>query len=219
MCDYINCYASSEAYAAIIAAVIGLIGGLLAVAAAVVVGLRQSEILTRQTDVANRMAEVEELRLKSELYDRRIAVYTGVSQMIEFVQGHGRTPRDKTTGRLGLGKNEAEIVNQFYAALSSAHFLFPSATNQELHNIAAMLFALDHHNEAFAKLGEAKPEETESQMSARIEEMNRIKSDRFDLISQFMELSRRLPLMFPELNLSNDGAAYRASAEPAKPNV
>lgn len=74
-CDFFVCSNNQEAKAIIVASVVGLIGGLAALIGAIVVGLRQADIIDRQAKIMERALKLEQQRLKSDLYDRRIAIY------------------------------------------------------------------------------------------------------------------------------------------------
>lgn len=122
ICDIVFCSNSDEARAVIWAAILGLFGGFLALGGAVVVGLRQTAILAHQTDLQAKIAsaslEVEQLKLRTDLFDRRFAVYEATRNWLLFTEGNERPP--------GLKRGEeGKLYRDFQAARDVARFVFP----------------------------------------------------------------------------------------------
>ena len=141
MCNLINCFGTSEAYATVIAAFIGLIGGIAAVIGAIVVAGRQSEILknqtTAQTTAADRAHKMEELRFQSELFDRRMTIYDGAREYLAFVIDkyvHGFTPEGLSTEELVA--LESQKLRDFAKAVRLADFLCPNPLRLTLYSIS-----------------------------------------------------------------------------------
>lgn len=133
-------FTSQEAQAAIIAAMIGLISGLLAVLAALLVGIRQGQILKRQTDIAVRMVELEEIRLKTELYDRRMEVFTAVREVLSITVMTGKVPgMDTSTEGTPLF---LDAFQRFQKGWSASQFLFNERSRAHIEHIHEMLAAL-----------------------------------------------------------------------------
>nr|WP_295236648.1 hypothetical protein [uncultured Brevundimonas sp.] len=127
MCDFIWCHTTPEGAATIWAALIALLGGILALAGAWILGSRQLKILNRQTDIqtsqteiATRMASLEELKLKSELFDDRYEVYRATREWVRFINSENRRPRDDANAVPG----EADIINDFIREWDRSRFLF-----------------------------------------------------------------------------------------------
>lgn len=127
MCDFVWCHTTPEGAATIWAALIALLGGVLALAGAWILGGRQLKILSRQTDIqttqtdiATRMASLEELKLKSELFDDRYEVYRATREWVRFINSESRRPRDDAAAIPG----EADIINDFLREWDRSRFLF-----------------------------------------------------------------------------------------------
>lgn len=122
VCDIVFCSNSDEARAVIWAAIIGLFGGFLALAGAVIVGLRQTAILAHQTDLQAKIAsaslEVEQLKLRTDLFDRRFAVYEATRNWLLFTESNERPPGLKHW-------KEGQLYRDFQAARDVARFVFP----------------------------------------------------------------------------------------------
>jgi len=105
MCSIAWCSFSWEAFAT-------LFTGVAAVVGASIIGWRQSEIMAKQTAIAERQAEIEKLSHRSEQFDRRLKVYeTAVEWLREFWQ-HGEAAKDN------------DLRNRYVWAIETAKFLF-----------------------------------------------------------------------------------------------
>jgi hypothetical protein len=105
--------------------------GVLAVAAAIVVGLRQLSILAAQ-------ARLEELKLRSDLYDRRYEVFQAARNWIGFVFRTGRAP-----------DIQDEEFADFMLGIQAARFLFSKKVVDELtswHEMGARMRLLTTQN-------------------------------------------------------------------------
>jgi hypothetical protein len=88
-----------------------LLTGVSAVGGAVWVGLKQTAISHRQTEILARQARIEELGLRSELFERRFAVYEATRRFLsEIVANDGRC--------------SIETEQAFEIALNESNFLF-----------------------------------------------------------------------------------------------
>jgi hypothetical protein len=63
MCEVLWCHTTAEGAAMVWAALIGLFGAAGAIVGAVIVGLKQSEILAKQAAIAERVAGIASTRL------------------------------------------------------------------------------------------------------------------------------------------------------------
>ena len=96
-------------------AIATFVTGLLAVGGAVLVGKRQTKILEKQTDI-------QELSVRSDLFDRRFENY--------------ETVRDFLMSAMSLtGEPNPASLNKFFAAQREARFLFGSEVHDELQRI------------------------------------------------------------------------------------
>lgn len=149
-CGTLWCYTSPEGAATVWAALIGLIGAFAAIAGAVVVGLRQSKIMTRQSDImstqtgiAERVAEIEEMKLKSDLFDARFDVYHATREWIRFIIGEARPPRQGVNALPG----EEEIIRTFVAEWDRSRFLFKPSVHAELQRLLTLSHQLHAHQQ------------------------------------------------------------------------
>src|SRR5690606_10330340 len=92
--------------------------GLGAVIAAVIVGLRQAGIADRQTSISHQQTKVlakqvdlDELKLRSDLFDRRLQIYYYTGRYIEAQMTNDGAP-------------DVETRNDFLLSMNSARFLF-----------------------------------------------------------------------------------------------
>ncbi|MFO0437668.1 MAG: hypothetical protein ACK5YD_03995 [Phenylobacterium sp.] len=97
-----------------------------AVAAAVVIGLRQSAIAGRQAAIADRQSRIlekqvhlEELKLRSELFERRFAVYQATRSFCSVIMAHADEPEQK-------------VQQEFLTALDQSKFLFRPSVHDDL---------------------------------------------------------------------------------------
>lgn len=193
MCSWINCFGTSEAYATIIAAFIGLIGGLSALIGAVWVASRQSRILEKQTDIASRMAEIEELKLRSDLYERRMEIFNATRSILSAAALVRKAPgMDRTTeGDIF----SPQLLIDFQAAINSAEFLFGEKTNVALEGILQLLVELSFANEMVdSAVGD---DALESRLSSSDRVLKAVRDIGF--------LNSNLPDVFPELKMSRHG--------------
>lgn len=148
LCDTIWCGFEQDGGAMIVAALIGLAGGLLALAGAVFVGLRQAAILREQTEVQRRQSEIshqalqlETLKVNSDLFDKRFAVYRATHRFISHILTHGEPPgfgRDATEGDEG-------VRSDFTKAADEATFLFRDGVAQDLQRIWKAAYDISFH--------------------------------------------------------------------------
>jgi uncharacterized protein YozE (UPF0346 family) len=99
-----------------------LITGALAVAGAVLIGLRQLAITRRQTDIAERQTRIAELSLRQQLFDKRMHDYHAVANFLGAIIRDASYP---------VGKIETD----FLTALGSSQFLFAMATYEDLQQV------------------------------------------------------------------------------------
>lgn len=190
MCDLINCFGTSEAYATIIAALIGLIGGLAAVGGAIWVAGRQSTILQKQTEIASRMVEIEEMKLKTDLYDRRIEVFSAMREVLGIVARSGRVPGYERTAGGDIFAN-AEFL-RFQNAMGAAQFLFGGATRKSIEDIYRKLDDLSDVTDTIR----------DDQRGMTSVELTAARKKKSDLRGELTEAFSTLENLFPELNLT-----------------
>lgn len=118
---------SWEAFATLAAGLLGFIAGGGAIIGAVIVGRRQATILLEQTAIQARLSNIEELKLRTELFEDRFKVYVAVRKWIQFHLSHGYGPGDRASAS---EPGEEKVRSEYFAALDRARFLFrPSVYN------------------------------------------------------------------------------------------
>lgn len=97
-------------------------GGIAAVGA-VWIGIRQSAISARQTEILNHQVSIERIALRAELYDRRLKIFTDVLTYSANVWDSGT-------------RKDMEKARSFSLAMEGSKFLF----NDEVHSLLSDLF-------------------------------------------------------------------------------
>lgn len=87
--------------------------GMAAVVGAVIVGLKQTEISRKQTDILKRQVELEDAKLRADLFERRLETYEATA---DFVMNVWATPNDDA---------EADArIKRFNMKMRESQFLF-----------------------------------------------------------------------------------------------
>jgi len=123
MCNIAWCGFTWEAFAT-------LMTGVLAVGAAVYVGRRQTKIMDEQTAIAKRQVDLEHLKLRADLFDRRMAVFETTDRWLGEFWAHGKP----ATG---------DIERDFICATDTAKLLFRPAVAEQMRKW--YLMGVDHH--------------------------------------------------------------------------
>lgn len=118
-------YLSWEAFATLLA-------GALAVGAAIYVGLRQTQIQTKQVLIQDRLAELEELKLRQALFDARYQVYNASRKWLVFTVQHGSPPYSTKGLEEAQLAVEMKWADEFLDAVDRSRFLFRPAVRQVL---------------------------------------------------------------------------------------
>lgn len=100
----------------VLSALSPILAALIAVSAAVYVGLKQNQILEKQADI-------ELLKLKSELFDRRMKIFQTVQRWVDVCWRNGHPP--------AVG---SEDDRAFIEALNMTRLLFSDSVYEELHS-------------------------------------------------------------------------------------
>jgi len=93
--------------------------GFAAVAAAFTVGRKQVAIAEQQKEILSRQVALDELKLRSELFERRFAVYEATRSFLSEIMVNG-------------DKVRSECESQFLIALDQSTFLFHAEVRQTL---------------------------------------------------------------------------------------
>jgi hypothetical protein len=81
--------------------------GIGAVVAAIVVGLRQAGISDRQSRILERQVGLDELKLRSDLFDRRFAVYEATRKFVGHIMAHASEPDQQTQSEFLVALDQA----------------------------------------------------------------------------------------------------------------
>ncbi len=84
--------------------------GILAVGAAVRIGLRQSQITEQQNDILKMQAKLAETSLKHDLFERRYKVYDAVRAFLLSILQHAQFPSLEEEQRFLRAKHEAQFL-------------------------------------------------------------------------------------------------------------
>lgn len=149
VCDIVFCSTNDEARAIIWAAIIGLAGGVLALTGAVMVGLRQTAIMHRQTDlqraIADRAAEIEESKIRVELFSKRFVIFEATQKFVEHVHKTGWLPGKTPHLSQDWNNRDAAITLAFFEAIETSKILFRDGVHDDLQTIADAAESLDLH--------------------------------------------------------------------------
>lgn len=90
--------------------------GIAAIGGATLVGLKQAKIAKNQNDILHRQVRLEETRLRSELYNRRMAVFEEVASYMDGVL-KGQIPEEDlwhagVSGKFLFGDSKSVIISQ-----------------------------------------------------------------------------------------------------------
>lgn len=116
--------------------------GFSAVLAAGVVGWRQmaiqgeqARIQRDQTRIQKQALDLEHLKVRAELFDRRMVVYEATREWLDFIAIHGRTPLSLDMDQIESAEqrtHEVGISSRFLAARDQSRFLFSETVWQAL---------------------------------------------------------------------------------------
>lgn len=99
-----------------------LMAGLMALVAALIIGRRQLRLLDAQTSILSKQVDTDRLRLRHELFERRLAVFTATQDLLRHIIAKGDVPDQKTE-------------SNFLQAKGQATFLFDEVINQHLQHL------------------------------------------------------------------------------------
>jgi hypothetical protein len=121
-----------EAFVTILAGVLAFVAGGGAIIGTVAIGKRQAAILREQTDIQARLTNIEELKLRSELFEDRFKAYVAVRKWIQFHVSHASAPGDRGSAS---EPKEAQIREDYFSALDRARFLFSPSVYANLNRL------------------------------------------------------------------------------------
>lgn len=179
-----------------------LVAGFLAVGGATIVGLRQTGIMKkqvaiarRQTDIQEGLANIEGLKLKSDLFDRRFEVYDAVRRWLSFIVGEARSPRPTRADG-----DEGACLDRFLVAWDRSRFLFRPEVYRRLEELRKLSHALHFHQQS-----QRRPLNDD----AAIEEHGKHAERERGILLEFASVLEDLSQVFgDELNLSIHGAVH-----------
>jgi len=118
-------YLSWEAFAT-------LLTGALAVGAALIVGLRQTDIQTKQVVIQHRLADLEEMKLRQALFEARYQVYNASRKWLVATVKYGSPPYSAKDLAGAQKVVEMKWADEFLDALDRSRFLFRPAVRDVL---------------------------------------------------------------------------------------
>ncbi|MDX9974340.1 MAG: hypothetical protein RBU21_15250 [FCB group bacterium] len=111
MCEIAWCSFTWEAAATFFGGFAALFVGFAAVGGAIQVGARQAAIMEKQTEIAATQVELERLKLRSDLYDRRMEIYGATRDWFDAFLQSGHNP-------------DGDRRQRFVDAVYTSEFLF-----------------------------------------------------------------------------------------------
>lgn len=109
-----------------------LLTGALAVGAALIVGMRQTDIQREQVAIQNRLADLEELKLRQALFEARYQTYNSARMWLLATVQAGTPPYSVKDLKGETREAEFRWANDFLDALDRSRFLFRPAVRAEL---------------------------------------------------------------------------------------
>lgn len=158
-----------------------LVTGLTAVIAALIIGWRQSQILAMQSEISEMQATTDMLRLRHELFDRRLEVYRSTMSLIRHIVSHATKP-------------SSELQNEFLLAKGQATFLFSADVNAHLQTVWESACDYELVKGQMTRLFE---------LEGHYGDENLVKENA--LMKKFVGYMHDLPKQFHELRLSEAG--------------
>jgi hypothetical protein len=114
------------------------------------VGILQAQILDKQSQLqhltANRTLELEERKLRADLFDKRMEVYTATQAFIGVILAEGEPPSYARTGSDEEMARQFRITREFTVAIDRSQFLFGQHVEAELRQLWTNANDLHYHN-------------------------------------------------------------------------
>lgn len=177
-------------FATLAGAVATLIAGLGAVIGATKVGLRQADITERQVEIAANQHALERLKVRQEIFERRLKVYEHARTWLGYILAHGYAPSRH---------QEPKTFEGFADAWDMSRFLFKPDVFKRLEELRNMAVDLDYHHAMIAN-----PLRTDPEGGISISEENHPQAIT-ELMKGFREAMQNLSEIFgSELQLSDD---------------
>lgn len=191
ICGAFICGFGEEASAAIYAAFIGLLGGILALIGAIIVGFRQVAIQREQTHIQRRQVDLttqaiglEATKIRADLFDRRYEIYDATRRFIAFIISHNAVPGWNLDIEGVDPKDSQEIELGFRQAIDRSRLLFKPDVTQRLHGIWET--ANDLHQNQVSPSPEGEPEE--DRRRRELSEVMRRRMGLFETLTNLHEL-------------------------------
>lgn len=181
-----------------------------AVIAAFVVGLRQVGIATRQTaiqteqiTIQNRLADIEELKLRQALFDDRFEVYEATRAFLAHIVAHASVPGLAKTDNAELRESDRLLQQRFIEEIDRASFLFRPSVKKHLTQLWQTAVQINFHQKM--QTDRNGREDYQKHVDGEFAQMKLLQQAHADLASIFGD----------ELTLSAHGATFapRPSAE------
>lgn len=134
ICDTLWCHTDQVGAATVWAALIALVGAVLVFYGAWRIGVRQMSILAEQAEIQRDQARIqkqaldlEHLKVRTDLFDRRMEIYEATRDWVDFVAIHGRSPFSLAPDEVVSDEqrnHEIGVLTRFHAARDKSRFLF-----------------------------------------------------------------------------------------------
>ncbi|MDO1559798.1 hypothetical protein Q0812_10210 [Brevundimonas sp. 2R-24] len=176
-----------------------LLSGVLAVGAALYVGRRQVEIATRQIELQARLANLEALKIRASLYERRVEIEDATNDWLIATVMEGRPPRRFKRVHIDdpLGPEEAATARRFRDGVARSRHLFSSKIYDRLSALQRAGRELEKADrEMWREIKQAERKGREPELATAQAK----KDDALKAIDEF--LANSAAIFGPELNLS-----------------
>lgn len=202
LCGPITCNFEQDGVATIWAALITLLGGVLALAGALYVASKQGKILKNQIDAQNSAAsrahDLEERRFQAEQFERKLSVFQNTRAWLEPVFAryvHEVVPEDDEVWAI----KENDLRRAFFESLTMAEFFFPPDVPKRLRFLYQKTWALMRRKDRLDQLRaqsvrtqreELRMVELERIVDDLIEEVDQMDASLIDLFKPHMAFAR-----------------------------
>lgn len=124
-------------------AVAMLVTGIAAVGGAALVGRHQTVIQREQVAIQIRLAEIEHLKVKLDLFERRRAIFESTEQYLIAVIFHSASPFDFLPDKDGELVGDKAVVDRFMRSKDQCRFLFRRNVYDDIACIHQMTIELE----------------------------------------------------------------------------
>ncbi|CAL1690640.1 hypothetical protein MMB232_00772 [Brevundimonas subvibrioides] len=170
--------------------------GILAVGGAVFVGLRQADIQGRQVTIQNRLAGIEELKLRQALFEDRIEVYDATREFLAQIVTHAAVPGLSKNDNVEVRDADMRLQQAFIEAIDRSRFLFRPSVSATLTDLWKTAVQINFHQKMQGDRFGA--EDHGKHVDGEFRELKKVQAAHADLAAIFGD----------ELTLSAHGATF-----------